>query len=108
MCGQPTVLVALVLSVLVASARPCAAGPRPSPDSRAVQIAPNPALAANPRGSWALVARHYDPRAGRFMQRDPAMDPVNFGNPYTFVANNPATFVDPSAPFPLYYRLALD
>ena len=38
-------------------------------------------------------ARYYDPYIGRFTQRDPAGDGVNW---YTYVANNPLKFVDPT------------
>lgn len=40
-------------------------------------------------------SRYYDPATGRFLQRDPVDDPVNSGNQYTFVGNNPVTSVDP-------------
>ena len=39
--------------------------------------------------------RMYDPAKGRFLTSDPAHDPANLGNPYTYVANNPGSFVDP-------------
>ena len=42
-----------------------------------------------------LVNRAYDPATGRFLSRDPAHDPANLGNPYTYVGNNPGAFVDP-------------
>jgi RHS repeat-associated protein len=41
--------------------------------------------------------RYYDPRAGRFISRDPAGawgDPGNRGNAFAYVGNNPATLVD--------------
>ena len=38
-------------------------------------------------------ARYYDPYIGRFTQRDPAGDGVNW---YAYVANNPLRFVDPT------------
>ena len=38
-------------------------------------------------------ARYYDPYIGRFTQRDPIADGVNW---YAYVANNPLRFVDPT------------
>ena len=40
-------------------------------------------------------ARYYDPYIGRFTQRDPIGDGVNW---YAYVANNPLRFVDPHRP----------
>jgi RHS repeat-associated protein len=50
-------------------------------------------------GLYYWRARFYDPTLGRFIQRDPLGfwgDPAEFGNPYTFVANNPTSLIDPS------------
>ncbi|MGW5579021.1 RHS repeat-associated core domain-containing protein [Micromonospora chokoriensis] len=49
-------------------------------------------------GLTHLGAREYDPKVGRFISVDPVNDP---GNPqqlpaYTYAANNPTTFSDPS------------
>jgi RHS repeat-associated protein len=46
-------------------------------------------------GLYDYRQRMYDPTTGRFLTTDPAHDPTNLGNPYTYVANNPAAFVDP-------------
>jgi RHS repeat-associated protein len=43
-------------------------------------------------------ARWYSPDEGRFIQRDPLGlygDPAHWGNPYTFLNNNPWSYVDP-------------
>ena len=46
-----------------------------------------------------LRARYYDPTSGRFLSRDPLagslLDPLSL-NRYSYVANNPASLVDPS------------
>ena len=47
-------------------------------------------------GLYYFRARYYDPSTGRFLQRDPVWDPVNLGNAYTFVGNNPVTNMDPT------------
>ncbi|MEV6798806.1 RHS repeat-associated core domain-containing protein [Micromonospora rifamycinica] len=52
----------------------------------------------DPTGLTHLGAREYDPHAGRFISVDPINDP---GNPaqlpaYTYAANNPITYSDPS------------
>ncbi|MFF0152078.1 polymorphic toxin-type HINT domain-containing protein [Micromonospora sp. NPDC005203] len=52
----------------------------------------------DPTGLTHLGAREYDPTAGRFISVDPVNDP---GNPqqmpaYTYAANNPTTYSDPS------------
>ncbi len=52
---------------------------------------------------YCYGARYYDPYIGRFTQRDPIGDGVNW---YAYVANNPLRFVDPTglqteAPRPL-------
>ncbi|MCW3816204.1 polymorphic toxin-type HINT domain-containing protein [Micromonospora sp. DR5-3] len=52
----------------------------------------------DPTGLTHLGAREYDPTIGRFISVDPINDP---GNPqqmpaYTYAANNPVTFSDPS------------
>ncbi|WP_027399779.1 RHS repeat-associated core domain-containing protein [Anaerovorax odorimutans] len=45
-------------------------------------------------GKYYLRARHYDPQVGRFMQEDTYRgDGLNL---YTYVANNPLKYVDPS------------
>jgi RHS repeat-associated protein len=49
-------------------------------------------------GLYDYRTRWYDPSPGRFISRDTIGiwgDPANLGNPYTYVANNPATWVDP-------------
>jgi RHS repeat-associated protein len=49
-------------------------------------------------GLYYFRARHYDPARGRFLQRDPIgiwTDGINLGNGYTYVANNPANWIDP-------------
>jgi RHS repeat-associated protein/uncharacterized repeat protein (TIGR02543 family) len=49
-------------------------------------------------GLYYYRARHYDPATGRFLQEDPLGafgDPLNLGNAYTYVGNNPWTYVDP-------------
>jgi RHS repeat-associated protein len=43
-------------------------------------------------------ARWYSPEIGRFIQRDPLGlygDPAHWGNPYTYLSNNPWSYVDP-------------
>ncbi|MET8530121.1 polymorphic toxin-type HINT domain-containing protein [Micromonospora sp. NPDC005172] len=52
----------------------------------------------DPTGLTHLGAREYDPTVGRFISVDPVNDP---GNPqqmpaYTYAANNPTTYSDPS------------
>ncbi|MFV2116385.1 RHS repeat-associated core domain-containing protein [Micromonospora sp. LOL_025] len=52
----------------------------------------------DPTGLTHLGAREYDPKIGRFISVDPINDP---GNPqqlpaYTYAANNPITYSDPS------------
>ncbi|WP_347670156.1 RHS repeat-associated core domain-containing protein [Micromonospora sp. B11E3] len=52
----------------------------------------------DPTGLTHLGAREYDPKTGRFISVDPINDP---GNPqqlpaYTYAANNPITYSDPS------------
>ncbi len=42
---------------------------------------------------YYYAARYYDPYIGRFTQRDPIGDGVNW---YAYVANNPLRFVDPT------------
>ncbi|MBN1889247.1 MAG: carboxypeptidase regulatory-like domain-containing protein [Thermoflexales bacterium] len=53
-------------------------------------------------GLYDYRARFYDPAAGRFLSRDPSpgylLFPVTL-NPYAYVANNPASYVDPSGRF---------
>ena len=49
---------------------------------------------------YYFAARYYDPYTGRFNQRDPAGDGINW---YAYVANNPLAFIDPSG---LAQRLA--
>jgi RHS repeat-associated protein len=49
-------------------------------------------------GLYYYRNRYYDPIHGRFTSRDPLGfwgDPANMGNPYTFLANNPWSFLDP-------------
>lgn len=47
-------------------------------------------------GLYEFRHRVYDPATGRFLQRDPIWDPLNVGNQYSFVGNNPVTWSDPS------------
>ncbi len=47
-------------------------------------------------GLYYYRARYYDPVQGRFLSRDPAWDPVNVGNLYAFVGNDPLGGLDPS------------
>ena len=42
---------------------------------------------------YYYAARYYDPYIGRFTQRDPIADGVNW---YAYVANNPLRFIDPT------------
>ncbi|MYE91471.1 RHS repeat-associated core domain-containing protein [Candidatus Poribacteria bacterium] len=42
---------------------------------------------------YYYAARYYDPYIGRFTQRDPAGDGVNW---YAYTANNPLSFIDPT------------
>ncbi|NLV40429.1 MAG: hypothetical protein GXY15_04275, partial [Candidatus Hydrogenedentes bacterium] len=39
-------------------------------------------------GLYDYRQRLYDPATGRFLTPDPAQDPANLGNPYTYTANN--------------------
>jgi RHS repeat-associated protein len=48
-------------------------------------------------GFYWYRTRYYNPRAGRFTSRDTIGiwgDPLNLGNGYTFVGNNPWTMMD--------------
>ena len=45
------------------------------------------------KGLYLLGARYYDASAGRFLNRDPAMDGANW---YSYCGNNPLTNSDPS------------
>jgi RHS repeat-associated protein len=58
-------------------------------------------------GLYDYRARMYHPALGRFMQRDPVMDPVNFGNAYTYVGNNPISWRDPMGQFTLIEQLVV-
>jgi RHS repeat-associated protein len=42
------------------------------------------------------LARHYDPRLGRYLSEDPLFDPVNRGNPYLYAGGDPLGKVDPT------------
>jgi RHS repeat-associated protein len=42
-------------------------------------------------GFYYFRNRYYDPRAGRFLQRDPVWDEQNVGGWYTFVGNSPVS-----------------
>lgn len=44
-------------------------------------------------GSYYLRARYYNPQSGRFLTEDPIRDGLNW---YTYCANNPVMWVDPS------------
>ena len=49
-------------------------------------------------GMYHYRMRHMDPLAGRFTTVDPLGpwgDPLNLGNGYTYVGNNPWTYTDP-------------
>jgi RHS repeat-associated protein len=47
-------------------------------------------------GLYYYRARYYHPRLGRFQQRDPFwMEPMNLGNAYAYVGNNPISWLDP-------------
>jgi len=46
-------------------------------------------------GLYYYRARHYDPRTGRFLQKDP-IGLAGGINPYTYVLNNPLKFIDPT------------
>lgn len=48
----------------------------------------------NETGLWYYRNRMYDPRLGRFLQRDP-LGYVDGMNMYAYVVNNPRNFVDP-------------
>jgi RHS repeat-associated protein len=56
-------------------------------------------------GLYDYRQRMYNPATGRFLTTDPAHDPANLGNPYTYVANNPGAFVDPYGD---YFELPLE
>ena len=47
-------------------------------------------------GTYFLRARYYDPATGRFLGRDP----LNIGNRYSYVGNNPTNRIDPYGLFP--------
>lgn len=49
-------------------------------------------------GLTQIGARFYDPTLGRFISVDPLLDPndTHQANAYTYVANNPLTFTDPT------------
>ncbi len=47
-------------------------------------------------GLYYYRARHYDPRAGRFLQADPLPPRPEEMNRYVYVLNNPITLKDPS------------
>ena len=49
----------------------------------------------DPNGTYDFRARQYDPRLGRFLQRDP-LGTVNGTNVYAYAINNPLTLSDPS------------
>lgn len=42
------------------------------------------------------LARHYDPRLGRYLSQDPLFDPANRGNPYLYAGGDPLGRVDPT------------
>lgn len=56
-------------------------------------------------GFTYLRARYYDPRIGRFIQRDPfagfGENPMSL-NRYNYVENNPVTYTDPSGHLPAF------
>jgi len=54
-------------------------------------------------GELLLGLRHYDPRDGRFLTRDP-IGTVGGPNLYSFVDGNPATLVDPEGLRPITYE----
>jgi RHS repeat-associated protein len=49
----------------------------------------------NETGLYYYRARYYDPKAGRFITRDPISFAGGDGNLYGYVENNPINFVDP-------------
>ena len=50
---------------------------------------------------YYFAARYYDPYTGRFNQRDPAGDGLNW---YVYAANNPLAFIDPTGLRPVIAR----
>lgn len=62
-------------------------------------------------GLYWYRTRYYDPRAGRFTGRDTIGiwgDAANVGNGYTYVANNPGSWVDPFGLDPWWERSFAD
>jgi RHS repeat-associated protein len=66
----------------------------------------DPSVAGNPygfageyqdptTGLYNLRARQYDPTSSRFLSRDP-LGPQDYASLYTYVANNPLGYIDPS------------
>jgi RHS repeat-associated protein len=47
-------------------------------------------------GLYHYRARMLDPAEGRFVSRDPVLDPANLGNQYAFCGGNPVNRVDPT------------
>jgi RHS repeat-associated protein len=79
----------------------------PSPPEGTDQLYTGQELEAS-TGLYDFKARWYDPEAGRFMSVDPVVPAVwdpQSTNPYTYVLNNPVSFVDPTG---MYFTLALN
>jgi len=86
----------LVLAQLLALPLPAHSALRSSPSTIG-----NPYLFQGARydaetGFYYFRNRTYDPRAGRFLQRDPVWDEQNVGGWQTFAGNNPVSRADPS------------
>ena len=45
-------------------------------------------------GLYFFRHRYFDPKHGRFLQRDARHDPLNFGNLYAYAGNNPLAYID--------------
>lgn len=72
--------------------RPIFGAPTHSPGSSANPFQFTGQQRDSDSGMYYLRARYYDPATGRFLGRDP----LNIGNRYSYVGNNPANLVDPS------------